>query len=203
MLFLKKLGVFAVFCFVCVSKTGMTETPVSSLGFKKQEYFQKMEAAERQRKTLDTDVIQLKELMKQNSLEMDYLKDEFSKYVQQQVMYTQDLNDYTKKVEQISREKALKLKGVSDTEVKLRLLKELEENQQHKETKELKDRLEEEKKALETQLDYLEKRNMFYTAKREEYQKQYETLKKRRQELNDQYLQAKFEYELLLRQEGE
>ena len=174
-----------------------------SMGFKKRGYIQKMESVERQKKTIEIDIVQLKELMKQNSLEMAYLKDEFSRYAQQHVLYTQDLNDYTQKIEHISQDKAMKLKGVSDTEMKLRLLKELEETPQHKEMQELKTRLEDERKALEEQLDYLHKRQSFFKTQREGYQQQYDMLKKKEKELNDQYLQAKFEYELLLRQEGE
>ena len=167
-----------------------------------QELQSKMQGLNRRRQSIEDDIVQAKELLARAKDEMSYLQDEILSFYGQQLRYEEEAKIYREKADELNKQQALKMASVAGgKEERLRALKEAETSELAVTVQTQKNALDKDKKELEERLKYLKERLKQGQEALTKQQADYDALIAEKAQVNKDYIQAKYAYELLLKQE--
>jgi len=167
-----------------------------------QELKNQMQALGRRRRSVEDDLVQAKEQLGHARDELKYIQDEILSFYQQQVRYEEEAKVYREKAEELGKKRALRIAGVAGgEEERLKALSETETSELYLYVQSQKESLDKDKKDLEDKLVYLKDRVAKGQATLDKYQAEYDALLAEKEQVNQDYIQTRYAYERLLKQE--
>jgi len=168
-----------------------------------QELQSKLQALNRRRRSIEDELIQAQETLGRAKDDLTYLQDEILSFYQQQVRYQEEAKIYREKADELNKKQALKIAGIRGEEERLRALNETETSELYLYVHTRKQALDKDKKDLEERLKYLKERTAKGQEELDKRQKEYDDLIAEKGQVNKDYIETKYAYERLRRQEGE